>query len=181
MVEQAPISVAEFNKSNGSYCPWCGSSEIEAGPFESTDGGPKSRIACQACHREWWEYFTLDGYGYECGTCREFSVDGPCAKCFPRRRVHNPSSPCSCTVDHDGATERITYCPLHGAAAAILAALKATAYFRVNGYTKAAVWKFVGENPEHPAWYPFLVNGGIGLQKWLNAQVDAALAAAEGK
>lgn len=54
----------QYANEGGLICPFCGSANIEGGPFAVDAPGVASQeIGCLACNSAWWDQYRLVGYG----------------------------------------------------------------------------------------------------------------------
>jgi hypothetical protein len=54
-----PQMVRDYVNAQGAYCPFCRSSEIEAGKVEADAASAWSRVTCNECGKEWQDVFFL--------------------------------------------------------------------------------------------------------------------------
>lgn len=59
-----PLSSKEYASRNGDHCPHCGSKHTHSlGPVDvGCDGMGYQHIACQKCHRKWYDRYKLVGF-----------------------------------------------------------------------------------------------------------------------
>lgn len=57
--DPTPEKVQEYIDCGGSFCLYCGSTDIRAGKLEAEDYQAWSPVTCQTCAREWQDVYHL--------------------------------------------------------------------------------------------------------------------------
>lgn len=59
---EGSLSDAEYVEKGGCTCPFCGSDDIEGGPFNADAGYATQEVSCNECDRSWEDQYNLTGY-----------------------------------------------------------------------------------------------------------------------
>ena len=51
----------KYLEEGAQHCPYCGSDDIEAGPYEADWMEAWSKVSCHTCDQEWLDLFKLVG------------------------------------------------------------------------------------------------------------------------
>lgn len=60
--EDGSMSDQEYVEKGGCTCPFCGSDDIEGGPFNADAGYATQEVSCNECDRSWEDQYKLTGY-----------------------------------------------------------------------------------------------------------------------